>query len=98
MVLLMSFGLFDLLFFNGDILTVYAACGLLVLPLIRLSNRTLAWIALFLALQPIEIFYLIWGAVDPTVRPLDLGSGELFGALLGPQSHGTIWELSLIHI
>ena len=60
MVLLMSFGLFDLLFFNGDILTVYAACGLLVLPVIRLSNRTLAWIALFLALQPIEIFYLIW--------------------------------------
>lgn len=98
MVLLMSFGLFDLLFFNGDILTVYAACGLLVLPLIRLSNRTLAWIALFLALQPIEIFYLIWGAVDPTVRPLDLGSGELFGALLGPQSHGTIWEVAVAGI
>ena len=98
MVLLMSFGLFDLLFFNGDILTVYAACGLLVLPVIRLSNRTLAWIALFLALQPIEIFYLIWGAVDPTVRPLDLGSGELFGALLGPQSHGTIWEVAVAGI
>ena len=65
MVLLMGFGLFDLLFFNGDILTVYAVGGLLVLPLIRMSNKVLAWIALFLALQPVELFYLIWGAIDP---------------------------------
>ena len=98
MLLLMCFGLFDLLFFNGDILTVYAACGLLILPLVRLSNRILAWIALFLALQPIEIFYLVWGIVDPTVRPLDLGSGGLFGAMTGPQSHGTVWEVAVAGI
>ena len=98
MVLLMGFGLFDLLFFNGDILTVYAACGFLVIPLIRLSSRTLGWIALFLALQPIELFYFVWGLLDPSVHPLNLGSGALFGALLEPQSSGTIGEVAVAGI
>ena len=98
MVLLMGFGLFDLLFFNGDILTVYAVGGLLVLPLIRMSNKVLAWIALFLALQPVELFYLIWGAIDPSAQPLDLGSGALFGALIEPQSSGTIWDVAVAGI
>lgn len=94
MVLLMGFGLIDLLFFNGDILTVYAVGGLLVLPLIRLSNKALGWIAIFLALQPIELFYLAWGSINPSVAPLSLGSGELFGALIEPQSHGTLFEVA----
>lgn len=98
MVLLMGFGLVDLLFFNGDILTVYAVGGLLVLPLIRLSDKVLAWIALVLALQPVELLYLVWGAMDPSVQPLDLGSGSLFGALIEPQSHGTLWEVAVAGI
>ena len=35
MVLLFCWGLFDLLFYNGDILTVYAVCGVLVVPFTR---------------------------------------------------------------
>jgi len=35
MVLMMLLGLFDLLFYNGDILFLYAVCGLLIIPLIR---------------------------------------------------------------
>lgn len=98
MVLLMGFGLLDLLFFNGDILTVYAVGGLIVLPLIRLSNKILGWIALFLALQPVELFYLVWGAIDPSVQPLNLGSGSLFGALIEPQSNGTLWDVAVAGI
>ncbi|MGN0052728.1 MAG: DUF418 domain-containing protein [Bacteroides sp.] len=95
MMWLMAFGLLDLLFFNGDILTVYAACGLLVLPLIRLSNKTLFWIALLLALQPIELFYIVWGLMDPSVQPLNLGSGALFGALIDAQSHGSWGDVAV---
>lgn len=94
MVLLMGFGLLDLCFFNGDILLLYAVCGLLVLPLIRLSNRTLGWLALILALQPVELAYLIWSAFDPSVQPMDLGSGELFGKLVPIQSEGTFLEVA----
>ncbi|MGM9766128.1 MAG: DUF418 domain-containing protein, partial [Candidatus Cryptobacteroides sp.] len=50
MVLLMGFGLLDLAFFNGDILFLYAVCGLLVLPLIRASDRVIAMVAFFFML------------------------------------------------
>ena len=52
MVLLMCFGLFDLLFYNGDILTVYAVCGVLIVPFIRASNKVLIWATVFFMLQP----------------------------------------------
>ena len=41
MLLLFMWGLFDLLFYNGDILTVYAACGVLIVPFIRANNKVL---------------------------------------------------------
>ena len=78
MVLLMLFGLFDLLFYNGDILFLYAVCGLLIIPLIRASDKVL-WFFIFLMLiQPVELVYLIMGAIDPSTIPLDLGSGRMF--------------------
>ena len=51
MVLLMIFGLFDLLFYNGDILTVYAACGLMIIPLIRASNKVIIAFISLMALR-----------------------------------------------
>ncbi len=55
MVLLMLFGLLDLMFYNGDILFIYAVCGLLIIPFIRCSNKVLNWIILILMIQPIEV-------------------------------------------
>ena len=88
MVLLFGFGLLDLLFFNGDILTVYAVCGLLVLPLVRASNRVVLGFALLLALQPVELFYFVGSLVDPGLQPLNLGSDDLFIAILPAQEGG----------
>ena len=75
MVLLMLFGILDLLFFNGDILFLYAVCGLLVLPLVRTSDKLVAGIAIFLALQPVEIVSIVIGLFNPGAAPLDLGTG-----------------------
>lgn len=94
MVLLMLFGLFDLLFYNGDILTLYAVCGVLVLPFVRASNSVLvAAIALF-ALQPVEVLYIVMGLIDPSTAPLNLGSGELFGAILPAQASGSWFDVA----
>lgn len=78
MVLLMMLGLFDLMFYNGDILFVYAVCGFLVLPFIRSSEKTLGILALVLALQPVELVCLIYGLVHPDAAPFSLGSGSYF--------------------
>ena len=89
MVLLMMFGLFDLLFYNGDILFIYGLCGLLVRPLIRVSNKVILTVALFLMLQPVELIYTIMAAIDPTTAALDLGSESHYLAIFGPCGSGT---------
>ena len=95
MVLLFMFGLFDLLFYNGDILCVYAACGVLIIPLIRASDKVLKIITLLLLLQPIELVYVIIGAIDPSASPLDLGSLDHFNAVAVAQEHGSIFDVAI---
>lgn len=95
MILLFAFGLFDLLFYNGDILCVYAACGVLIIPLIRASDKVLKWIALLMLIQPVELIYIISGIIDPAVPPLNLGSGAHFGALAVAQAEGNIMDVAV---
>lgn len=95
MVLLMMFGLFDLLFYNGDILTLYAVCGVLVVPFIRANNRVLVAATILFALQPVEIAYIIMGLIDPTITSLNLGSDALFKAILPAQAEGSIVNVAI---
>lgn len=95
MVLLMMFGLFDLLFYNGDILTLYAVCGVLVVPFVRANNRVLVAATILFALQPVEIAYIIMGLIDPTTTSLNLGSGALFKAILPAQAEGSIVDVAI---
>ncbi len=92
LVLLFCFGLFDLLFYNGDILTVYAVCGFFVIPLIRASNKVLWAIFALLIIQPIEVGYIIASLFNPEITPMNLGSGRYFGIMMPALADGTIWE------
>ena len=98
MVLLFCFGLFDLLFYNGDILCIYAACGVLIIPLIRASDKVLKWIAVLMLLQPVELIYIILGIFDPSTQPLDLGSYKLFGDMAVAQGSGSIIDVAVAGI
>ncbi len=98
MVLLFCWGMFDLLFYNGDILTVYAACGLLVIPFIRASNKVLVAATILFALQPIELFYIVKGLIDPATQSLNLGSSELFKAIIPAQEGGNIIDVAVAGI
>ncbi len=95
MVLLFLFGMFDLLFFNGDILCVYAACGVLMIPLIRASDNVLKWMTLLMLIQPIEFVYIIIGAIDPSASPLNLGSMDHFNVVAVAQEHGSIIDVAV---
>ena len=98
MVLLFLWGIFDLLFYNGDILTVYAVCGLFVLPFIRANNKVLIAAIIFFALQPIELFYIIKGTIDPATQSLNLGSSELFDSIMPAQENGNIVDVAVAGI
>ena len=95
MILLMLFGLFDLLFYNGDILFLYAVCGLLIIPLIRASNKVIWLFIILMLLQPVELVYLIMGLIDPATQVMDLGSSGYYGALIWSQSEGNIIDVAV---
>ncbi len=93
MVLLMLFGLFDLFFYNGDILFLYAVCGLLILPVIRASDKLILGLAIFLMLQPVELAYIIAGFIDPSTPRLNLGSGACWGPIYAACGSGSILDV-----
>lgn len=98
MILLAAWGVLDLVFYNGDILLLYAICGLLVIPLIRLSNKVLAGIAIFLMLQPVELIYIFLGLLNPDLRPLHLGSGLLYRSLTEIQTNGSFIDVAMASV
>ncbi|HEY0060653.1 MAG TPA: DUF418 domain-containing protein [Telluria sp.] len=58
LVLLLGFGLVNSVFYDGDILSLYAVLGFALIPVASLSNRTLLLIAAVLSLQLWQ-----WGAL-----------------------------------
>ena len=61
MVLLFCFGVINMAFYNGDILTFYALLGLLMIPAGYLSTPLLWAVTIFLLIQPVEIYSLLSG-------------------------------------
>lgn len=93
MLLMMLWGLFDLFFYNGDILFVYAVCGLMVLPFIRCSNKIILIAAAFLAIQPIELYCIITGLINPALPAFNLGSGAHWAALFEACANGSLLDV-----
>ncbi|MDO4461830.1 MAG: DUF418 domain-containing protein [Bacteroidia bacterium] len=94
MLLLLGWGMVDLMFFNGDILCTYAVLGLFLIPLVKASNKVLVGVALLLFLQPIELAYLIAAVIDPSVSSMDLGMGALWGKAFDACANGSIIDVA----
>jgi len=54
LVILLGFAFINSAFYEGDILSIYAVLGFFLIPVARLSNRAVFFIALLLMLQPVE--------------------------------------------
>lgn len=65
MLLLACFALLHSLFYNGDILLLYAVCGLLLIPASSWSNRTLVILSAVLMLQPFAWGKIIYACFNP---------------------------------
>lgn len=98
MVLLMVFAYLDLLFYNGDILCTYAICGMLMIPLIRLNNKTLLAIMIILLLQPIELVAMVIGKINPEASLINLGSGKIWSSLVPAQAGESFWDVAKLSV
>lgn len=94
MLLLFGWGLLDLVFFNGDVLVTYAVMGLLLIPLVKASNKVVIAVAALLFLQPIEVGYIIAGLINPETQPMDLGLGRYWGIAYDACRDGGFWDVA----
>jgi uncharacterized protein len=77
LVLLLIFGLINSAFYEGDILTIYALTGFFLIPVAKLGNKTVLWIAIILMLQPYEWVNFFMSLQNP-VQPADPASWAYF--------------------
>lgn len=79
LLLLLGFGTINSAFYEGDILTIYAILGFVLIPVAKLSNKAVFTIALIFMLQPYEICNLIYGIQHPELKMPDPASWVYFG-------------------
>ena len=75
MMLLLVFGMINTAFYQGDILTLYAFLGLILIPVVNWSNKAVFITAVILMLQPLEWARCIYYALNPDyVAPPNLSN------------------------
>jgi uncharacterized protein len=93
--LLLGFGLLNSMFYQGDILSIYAVLGLALIPVARLGNRTVFAIALVLLLQPSSWLELIQALPNPDQKLPDPASWAYFGRANEYFEHGSATQVWL---
>lgn len=81
LLLLLVFGIINSAFYQGDILTIYAIIGFGLIPVAKLSTKTVFWIAVVLMLQPYEWINFIKGIQNPGQTMVDPISWSYFGKM-----------------
>ncbi len=81
LLLLFLFGIVNSAFFQGDILTIYAAIGIFLIPFTKLNNTLVFGIALFFLIQPLELYHLYKAFQTPDAIIGDPESWAYFGKM-----------------
>lgn len=79
LVLLLAFGLFNSMFYHGDILSIYAVLGFALIPVARLRSGAVLVIAIILLLQPYAWVEVIQALPAPNEKLADPASWAYFG-------------------
>ncbi len=95
LLLLLGFGFINSLFFPGEILVLYALIGIVLVPVRHLSDKTVAWIAFFLMLQPLEWCKAVYALIDPSTNPQQMifSLGDVYPQL---REH-SLWEMMKVN-
>ena len=79
MFLLLGFGLVNSLFYEGDILSMYALLGFTLVLVARFSDRTVLLIAILMLLQPLMWSDVVHQLLHPATKLSDPASWAYFG-------------------
>lgn len=81
LLLLFVFGIINSVFFQGDILTFYAAIGIFLIPFAKVRDSVVLGIAIILLLQPFEWWNVIHAIQNPDTKLTDPESWAYFGEM-----------------
>ncbi len=90
--LLLIFGIINSAFFEGDILSIYAILGILLIPVAKLSDKAVFYIALIFFLQPYEMVRLFIAIQNPDIPVSDPRSWTYFGQIGEYLADGSLLE------
>lgn len=92
MMLLLVFGFINTAFYQGDILTLYAILGLILIPVCNLSDKTVFIIAVFLMFQPFEWAKYIYMLFNPNYIPSPNLSESYYKDIAHYMNNGGFWD------
>ena len=92
MLLLLVFGFINTAFYQGDILTMYAILGLILIPVCNLSNKTVLFIAAFLMFQPLEWAKYLYMMLHPDYIPAPNLSEGYYKEIAYYMNNGGFWD------
>lgn len=78
MILLLCFAFINSAFYQGDILSLYAVLAFCLIPVAKLCNKVVFWIALFFLLLPNEWINLVQAILNPDMAVSAPASGAYF--------------------
>lgn len=93
LVLLFLFAQLHALFYNGDILVLYAVAGFVLIPVCKLKDKIVFWIAVFLLLQPFEWGRMLYALSDPDYVAVGNRFMIYSERVGGVTMHGSFWEV-----
>ncbi|MBB3700363.1 DUF418 domain-containing protein [Flammeovirga yaeyamensis] len=82
LLLLLGFAQFNAAFFPGEVLLLYAVCGVSLFFMRNLSNKSLLFFAIFFLAQPYEILHFIYAQFVPSYE-------------VGGQLYSPLWKSSM---
>ncbi len=91
--LLFLFGMLNTVFYQGDILNMYALMGLAILPVCRLKDKTIIIIAVILLIQPLFLGQIIYGLINPDLASENPSWYKYFYLSSLTQGGDSFWEM-----
>lgn len=98
LLLLFVIGNFNAAFFTAEILVMYSLLGFVLVLTCRMSDRCLAWLAVFCLLQPLQWVEIVRALSDASyMAPVGLDA-PFWARTFDVQSHGTFFETLCVNL
>ncbi len=91
--LLFLFSQLHALFYNGDILLLYAVVGFTLIPVCKLSDKAVFWIAFILLIQPYEWGRALYALINPEYSPITNRFVPYYEIAQEVTANGSFWEV-----